>query len=302
MKISMNIASLYSKYTRDEKIKCMQICRDAGFDAIDFSLCEMIDDTSEFNRDDYRETAMKYRKAADEMGLEINQTHAPFSFKGWDDEEFFNNVIYPRIVRSLEISAILGAKIAIVHPLHHIEYHGNEEALFEMNMNYYRSLIPYCKEYGIKCGVENMWRKDPRRKYITHDTCSRKEEFVRYVDTLDSEYMVACLDVGHVGLPLQDDEADDFVRALGHDRLKALHIHDNDYKGDLHIAPYSGKMNWQDIAKALGEIDYTGDFTYELNGSYVDTADDGFVPIAVKHTYDIAKYLTDIIDKNRPRG
>ncbi|MBQ8849977.1 MAG: sugar phosphate isomerase/epimerase [Clostridia bacterium] len=296
----MNISSLYAKYTRDEKIKCMQLCKDAGFDAVDFSLCEMVEDGSEFNRDDYREVALKYRKAADDMGLAITQTHTPFRFKNWDDEENYKNVIFPRIVRSLEISALLGAEVAVVHPLHHMEYHGSEEEIFEINMAFYKSLIPYCREFGIKCGVENMWRHDPRRRYITHDTCSRKEEFVRYVDTLDSEYMIACLDVGHVGLPMQDDEAHDFVRYLGHDRLQSLHIHDNDYKGDQHIMPYAGKMNWTELAKALGEIDYTGDFTYELNGSYLDTADDEFAPVIIKYAYDVARHLADIIDRNRP--
>jgi len=300
MRISMNISALYGKYTRDEKIKCMQICKDAGFDAIDFGLCEMIDDSSEFNRDDYREIAMNYRKAADEMGLRITQTHTPFNFKNWTNEEHYNNVIYPRIVRSLEISAILGAEVAVVHPLHYIEFHGNEEEIFELNMDFYRSLIPYCREYGIKCGVENMWRNDPLRRYITHDTCSKKEEFVRYVDTLDSEYMIACLDVGHVGLPLQDDGAHDFVRYLGHDRLHSLHIHDNDYKGDQHSVPYAGKMNWTELARSLGEIDYEGDFTYELNGSFFNTMDDEFVPIAAKYTYDVARHIADIIDANRP--
>ena len=300
MRISMNISSLFAKYTRNEKIKCMQICKDAGFDAVDFSLCEMIDDASEFNGDNYRELAMGYRKAADDMGLAITQTHTPFNFKNWDDSEYFNNVIFPRMVRSLEISAILGAEVAVVHPLHHDQYHGREEEWFERNMEYYKSLIPYCKEYGVKCGVENMWQRDPVRKYITHDTCSTKEEFVRYLDTLNSEYMIGCLDVGHVGLPMQDDEAHDFVRALGHDRLQSLHIHDNDYKGDQHIMPYSGKMNWEALARALGEIDYTGDFTYELGGGYVDTADDGFVPIAVKYAYDVARHIVDMIEANRP--
>ena len=100
---------------------------------------------------------------------------------------------------------------------------------------------------------------------------------------------------------MQDDEAHDFVRALGHDRLQALHIHENDYQGDLHVMPYAGKMNWKELMISLGEIDYTGDFTYELSGSYVDTADDDFLPIAVKYAYDVAKYLMGIIDENRPQ-
>ena len=50
---------------------------------------------------------------------------------------------------------------------------------------------------------------------------------------------------------------------LGHDRLSALHVHDNDYKNDTHTLPYYGKMNWDEITKALSDIKYKGRFTYE---------------------------------------
>ena len=300
MKISMNISMLYAKYTRDDKIKCMQVCKDAGFDAVDFSLTEMIDDGSEFNRDDYREIALAYRKAADEMGLEINQTHAPYSFKNWDDKDHYDNVIYPRILRSLEISSFLGADTVVVHPLHYAEYHGAEDEWFERNMAFYRGLIPYCREYKIRCAVENMWRRDPRRRNIVHDTCSSIPDFLRYIDTLDDECMVACLDVGHVGLPLQDDEAHDFVRALGGKRLHALHVHDNDYQGDQHLLPYRGKMDWAELGRALGEIDYDGYLTYEVGGALIATVDDEFIPTTMKYALDVGRHIADIAERNRP--
>ena len=97
-------------------------------------------------------------------------------------------------------------------------YKGHEEEIFQINMDFYRRLIPYCKEYGVKIAVENMWQRDKLRKCIVNDTCNTSAEFIRYVDNLDSEYVVACLDLGHVGLPLRDDEAQDMIRALGHDR------------------------------------------------------------------------------------
>ena len=219
----------------------------------------------------------------------------------WDNQEYFRDVIVPRIIRCLEISSILGADISVVHPLHHWEYHGHEEEIFNANMEYYRGLIPYCKEYNIKVGVENMWRRDPLRKYISLDTCGTIEEFIRYIDTLDNEYMVACLDVGHVALPMMDERADDFVRALGHDRLKALHIHDNDFIGDQHLLPFLGKMDWGSITKALGEIDYTGDFTYEVGGGFLNTVEDGFVQTAANYMGDVGKFLVGQIDANRPQ-
>lgn len=299
MDISLNIACAWKRFGKDPK-EAARLIKAAGFDAVDFDLCDMANDDDRFNQDNYRELALEFRKQIEAEGLYVNQTHTPFTFQNWDNEEFYNNVIFPRMVRSLEISALLGAETAIIHPLHYSEYNGHEEEFFEKNMEYYRSFIPYCEKYGIKICVENMWQRDPRRKYIVHDTCSRKEEFIRYVDGIGSEYAVACLDVGHVGLPIQDDEAHDVVRALGHDRLKALHIHDNDYKGDLHMVPYSGKMDWLELGRALGEIDYTGVFTYEISALYTNNIDDEFMPVALKYFADVARHICDIADRNRP--
>ncbi len=296
MELSINIANLMKRYDLE---RCLEIYKQAGFTSVDYSLEDLVKNDAMLNGEDYRDLSAEIRKKVESAGMTINQTHAPFTFSHWDDEEHYRTVIFPRLVRSLEISGIFGAKVSVIHPLHHRVYHGHEEELFQLNMEFYRSLIPYCREYGVCVGVENMWQRDPLRKYVALDTCNTKEEFVRYIDTLNSEYMVACLDVGHVGLPMQDDEAQDFIRALGHDRLKALHIHDNDYIGDLHWLPYLGKMNWSEITKALGEINYSGDFTYEVSGSFLNTMDDEFVQIGANYMGDVGKHLVSEIERNR---
>ena len=298
MRLSVNVENLLWKYPLE---KCAQIYKAAGFDAVDFPLFDMVRDACGYNGENYREIAARDRKRVEDAGLVINQTHAPFNFayNQWANESIYKEVVYPRLVRSIEISALLGADVVVMHPLHHFVHRGHEEEIFNLNMEFYRSLIPYCKEYGIKVGVENMWGTDRRRNFIVHDTCSRKEEFVRYIDTLDSEYMVACLDTGHIGLPEQDDEVEDVILALGHDRLGALHVHDNTYKTDDHNLPFHGRLNWQNIPAALGKIDYRGDFTYEVTTVHMKGADDAFVPIGAKYMADIGRHLIERIDHAR---
>ena len=283
--------------------KGFELMKNAGFDAMDHSLEGMTSADDVFQKDGWREHAENVRKMADAAGLLINQTHAPFSFgKKCADETAFREFVVPTIKRSLEISGILGAKTVVVHPLQHLTYADNAETLFEMNMAYYRELIPYAKEYGVKIAVENMWQKDPRRGCIVHSVCSRPEEFVRYIDTLDSEQIVACLDTGHVGLSVRAEEAHDMVRILGHDRLQALHVHDNDYTADQHKLPYFGKIKWTEFAKALGEIDYQGDFTYETGGrAFHNQVDDEFMPTALEFSVKIGRHLIDIVERNRPQ-
>ena len=52
--------------------------------------------------------------------------------------------------------------------------------------------------------------------------------------------------------------------------------------------------------KSLGEIDYTGVFTYEIVSKGLVNTDEEFFPVALKYVADIAKHLVDIIDRNRP--
>ena len=294
MRLSMPSGSIEGRYGYE---KMFTLMKEAGFDAVDYSLCPMVKDDCMWNSDNYAELAREMRRACDNAGFMINQTHAPFQFTPaqWDDEMSFT-----RMVRSLEIAGIIGADVEVVHPLHHFIYHGNEEEIFEKNMEYYSKLIPYARDFGVKIGVENMFQRDVRRKTLTHDTCSTISEFLRYIDTLNSDQIVACLDVGHVGLPPQDDEAWDFIRALGHDRLKSLHVHDNNYQNDQHVLPFIGIMNWDEITKALGEIDYDGDFTFEVGGSFLGRVDDEFFPTALKYMADVGKHLMKKIDAARP--
>lgn len=295
MKISANSGYLIGRYGHE---KAFYLLKEAGFDATDVGLGDMTRDESPYNLAGYQEYAQKVRDAADKVGLEINQSHAPFKYPLdiWENRPDLMDILR----RSIEISGIFGTKVEIIHPWHHPEFHGHEDEIFEKNMEYYNALIPTAKACGVKIGVENMFQVDPRRRHIVHDTCSKADDFIRYIDTLNSDAIVACLDIGHVGVILRDDEPWDMVRALGHDRLHALHVHDNDYRGDQHLLPYAGKINWQEVTRALGEIDYDGDFTYETGGNQ-GTMDDLVMPLHLKYMADLARFLTEQIDANRPK-
>ena len=301
MKLTLNVHGLVSLYG-DEKAAVM--AKTAGFDAVDYDICIMEKNTGDvWHSERYAEEAKRIRDIYEKAGVPIVQTHAPFRFTNWNDKEYFEGFIMPTMKLSVEVSALLGAKVVVAHPLHFRKYAGNEEEIFEMNMKYYRELAEVGEKFGIKVAVENMFQWDDFRNLPAHDTCSTSSEFVRYIDTLNHEYIVACLDVGHVGLPRPDgEEAWDFVRALGHDRLKSLHIHDNDYKNDQHLMPYSGRMDWDKITEALGEIDYDGDFTYEVNAYYrLNRVGEDFAQTELKYMADIGKHLMSKIDKNRKK-
>lgn len=134
----------------------IELIAKAGFSAYDISLFELTrNDEYHFNRDDYVKSAKELRAFADSLGIVCNQSHAPFPSSVGDKEK--DKEIYEKIIRAMEIASILGAKIIVVHPKQHLNYAEHPEELFEMNVEFYKSLIPYCEKFGIKVACENMW-------------------------------------------------------------------------------------------------------------------------------------------------
>ena len=267
--------------------KGVQTLKDAGYDCLDLSLFEMIRDDSAYVAGDWRALVKERKAYCDANGIIFNQSHAPFSF-AWADENIRENIAKPRVEQSIEVSAMMGVKIEVVHPLHWMPYLGHEKEAFDLNVAYYKSLIPLARHYGVKIALENMWQKEVKRKCICTDVAGFAKDHADLIDAIDSEWVVACLDVGHCSLV--GEEAEDTIRILGHDRLKSLHLHDNDYQGDRHTIPGLGQMNWENIMKALDDIKYDGEFTYEAD-AFLKGFEDGFYSKAVEFMVAKAKHL-----------
>ncbi len=241
--------------------RSIRILKAAGYDAYDMSFFEMFKDTCELNTPDYREKAQKMRALADEIGIVCNQAHAPFGSSSGDPAD--DQKRFDAIVRSMEIAAILGAKAIIVHPKQHLPYITEKKALWDINLEFYRALAPFAKQFGIKVALENMWQYNHAGKRIIDSVCSRPEEFKAYLDELNDDCFCACLDIGHA--VLTDEDIPFFIRTLGHEYLLALHVHDVDYKDDNHTMPYVRNIKWDTATAALAEIDYQGDLTFEAD-------------------------------------
>ncbi len=276
--------------------KSIEILAKAGFDAVDLSLSLMRNDDHICNADNYREVAEHLLEVAKENGVFFNQVHAYYPSSYVDDDK--TQTAYDRIVRGIEIASVIGAKVIVVHPKQHLYYPEGDNAkiLKQQNYDFYKSLIPYCEQYGVTVATENMWRNGKISGVIMDSTCSRGPEFCEYVDMLESKWITACLDLGHCGLVGQLPQ--NMIRELGHDRLGALHVHDNNGRDDNHVepmAPYVSTIDWEEVCKALAEIDYKGDFTFEATCMFKN-ANEQTVDAIAKHLHDIGRYLIGRIE------
>ncbi len=227
--------------------------KDVGFEAYDFSMMVEKIRKDFIDAEDGVEKARALRNYADEIGIKCNQAHAPFPIAEKDNEELG---IRMRGVtkRCIEIAAILGAKIIVMHPSIHFTAEENAEM--------YQAFEETAKKFDIKIALENMICYDRINRCHTPAACGTVESMKRHLALLNEEVFVACVDTGHAEVVQDKASAVGFIRKIGN-RVRALHIHDNDKQWDTHILPYTGKVDFEEIIQALKEINYQGDITFE---------------------------------------
>ncbi len=273
-----------SEHFGDER--AVRIICESGFDGIDYSMFCMSDDDNLLNTPSYKEHIKEIKRIAEGYSVPFEQSHAPFPPVRESDEEYSRKTI-EKVKRALEIAGMLDAKICVVHPC---VFSSNQ---FERNMELYHSLEPYAKDYGVKIALENMWGWDNNLNRIVPNVCSTAEDFNRYVDAVNPENFTACLDLGHCGLV--GDNATSMIRDMG-SRLGCLHIHDNDNIHDTHTLPYLSEMDWDSILKALADIDYAGNFTYEADG-FLRRFPESIMPACERFMHDVGREMIKKINE-----
>ncbi len=282
MYISTELNSVRKYGTVEE---CILLLKEAGFEAYD---CSLFEPESEawlrlIESDTYLLEANKIRKYADSIGMPCNQTHAPEpTFRRGN--EAYNRQILPKLIRSIEVSGVLGAKVCVVHP------NCRCDDPYAQNFEFYSSLLPYARKAGVKLALENMWDWDDELGHATPTTCSSHNNFKTLLDMFQGEENIcACLDIGHAEMKGLDTDAVQMINTLDK-RIQALHIHDNDKVNDDHMLPFFMNVDYGKIIKALIEMDYKGDITLE-SGGFLRKIPVGLYPQAVRYMAETAKYI-----------
>ncbi len=309
MLISTEIGS-FKRYGDNKKI--LKLLKDSGFEAYDFSMFFSTPENFIFD-DDYLEKAKELREYADGIGIVCNQSHAPFPIikptsESWaqdiykvisqrlnckfpvgsDDKKEYDELLRKLVDRALEVSGILGARYCVVHPF--------ADYTPKQNAELYSKFIETAKRCNVKIATENMWNWDYEKECASDAACSNHNNFKEHMELLDSSVFGACLDIGHAEMTGLNTSSKKMILTLK-DRLTCLHVHDNDLRYDLHLLPFSSRVNFGAMIDSLGEIDYNGDVTFEAE-NYMPRFDLEFYPVACRYMYNIGDYIrTKILDK-----
>ncbi|MBR1931647.1 MAG: sugar phosphate isomerase/epimerase [Lachnospiraceae bacterium] len=252
--------------------------REAGVDCVDFGFdeylpCgkvyeEKVDDFLDRPMEELWESFKPHVELAQKYGLTFEQMHAPFPMWQKGRKEISEKM--SRITRNtIELCGRMGGKYIVVHPINlAYEYSKQEERDFNMEM--YKSLIPTARQHHVMICLENLFLE--RNGHLMEGICSDFTEAASMVDELNAwageELFGFCFDVGHANI--LGKNLYQSVLTLG-ERLKILHIHDNDGVSDLHTLPYTFARSWFGVStewdgflRGLREIGYRGVLNFEV--------------------------------------
>lgn len=192
------------------------------------------------------------RKVADETGMIFQSIHAPFSKMNemWTDN---SESATAELIDCLHACADNDVPIMVTHTFIGFDDHApNEKGLAS-----FQRVVNEAEKFGVTVAFENTEGEE----YLA--------ALMEYFK--DSSAVGFCWDTGH---EMCYNRSQDMLSLYG-DRLVATHINDNlgirDFDGkityidDLHLLPFDGIGDWQNIADRLNAHGYDGLLTFELN-------------------------------------
>ncbi|MBE6762293.1 MAG: hypothetical protein E7551_08420 [Ruminococcaceae bacterium] len=259
--------------------KVLMIIKRSGFNAIDWNIPTGIDlkkilegnyEDNIFHKD-IESIKAHFSQSLDfikRSGLTITQMHAPFPAYVPGEAQLLDYMI--EVYKKLIIfSDFANCKNLIVHGICTRSDHPEDtkEYIENLNLKLFESLIPTLVKTNVTVCLENLFTWRPSVPYEGPGHCSDADEAIEIIDHLNKkagkECFGLCFDTGHANLVGFDSKK--YILKLGN-RIKSLHIHDNDGITDLHLAPYSGNYDWTSFCDTLKEINYEGDLSFETFG------------------------------------
>lgn len=199
------------------------------------------------NDESWRQMFEDIGEASLKTNTRIILAHAPAEVMNYRE----NRDMYIRAVnRTIEGCALLGISDLVVHPAWSLEF--DKECLFSENRLFYKLIMPAAEKFGINILAEN--------NYYSNGLLNNGRDMLELLDVIGHPLLYVCWDTGHARLVKADQY--ESITLLG-EKLRAVHIHDNEGYWDRHTSPFFGDINFDPIIQALIDIDYKGYFNLE---------------------------------------
>lgn len=265
----------------------IRACAAAGYKELDFGFVELALSSEQFHTQEWEPEIRGYLKLAQELGPRFVQAHATIlDFCNPSDDYETQLELFKRSIRG---ARILGAPWIVVHPSTGVLGGKQSTDTHARNVEFFQEMADYAASLGIGIAIENMWgktREGVRRYAIS------AEELLQLIKDIGRENVGACWDVEHGSVEkLEQGKA---IRLLGK-YLKATHISDETGPDNIHILPYTGFVDWEEVLAALADIDYTGIFAFEIQ-HYLPHMPMELVPSAMSFSAQVGEHLLNRLE------
>lgn len=269
----------------------IKLLKKAGFQAVDLNFADALAVDSELAQDNWMEWVEEVKSTLDSLGMVATQSHGTLC--DFTDENLDNRPYREMMSeRAIIASGMLGIPWVILHA-------GNlmgdpySDRSKQANLDYFRKQLALAKKHHTGIAIENLFdtfTSDNRRTVRRY--CGGVHELVDLVDTLalKSNNVGVCWDFGHANqMGLDPYQCLTYVGS----RLKTIHVNDNYGVLDEHLLPFNGTVDWYGAMKALKEINYQGDFSYETH-RYTQNMPDELVEDALRFSVKLAQHLIGV--------
>lgn len=202
------------------------------------------------------ETGKEFAKFLSMRNFEISQGHLYLRIKICSDDSAIESLF-----KWVDMYEAIGIKNMVLHCDNMVNSGFSKQERVEKNVEKLRELAEYVKDKDITICLENLRPHSPDDPELVDRNA---DDLLYIIDRIGSERFGICLDTGH--LHLTDKDQREFILKAGN-KLKALHIANNEGVTDQHMFPFSrGTVDFVTVVKTLREINYTGLFNLEVPG------------------------------------
>ena len=223
-----------------DHIKYIKKAADIGFDVLEFQAQPLLEMTEK--RMD------EIKSAANEYGIELTYSlglDKKYDISSVDENVRRSGVKYlsdiMKKVKYMDGKIISGVSYAGWGVPENTDF--CREELTQNSVSCMKELMKYAEEYGITYGIEAVNRFEG----VIVNTA---EDALRYVNMVDSPNIGVLLDTYHMNI--EENNIGDAIRLAG-EKLEGLHTGENN-----RTAPGRGHLDWDEIFKALADVNFTG--------------------------------------------
>ncbi|HHU59736.1 TPA: sugar phosphate isomerase/epimerase [bacterium] len=218
----MDIGIMVPFFTEISMKRRLELIKEAGFTTFMLSLDPA--------HEKFTASLGKIVDHCNKIGLKIVCGHAPY--KDPDVNDFWlegeaGDLIEKEFTKVLYTAHEYGVSTVVYHL--HFE---NEVSVSMSGIERLKRMVAIAERLNVNIAVENLYKYD---------------ELGYIFDHIKSDNLGMCYDCGHENFLTPNA---DFIFKYG-DRLMSTHIHDNNGLQDQHKTPFTGSIDWENIAKGL---------------------------------------------------